>query len=143
MSKLYIGKRTPNGFEVSVIIDEDTRRVRKRPLRHIPFHSPSGFEWGHQGSGPADLALAILIDYLREHPPRKGWLAGEKFARWSADSQAFKHHQYFKRAFIATFGDEWKLSGMQIDAWLNDRKENKDGKRDEGNVNYSPRGSTD
>ena len=29
-------------------------------------HSPSGFEWGYLGSGPAQLALAILCDYLGE-----------------------------------------------------------------------------
>ena len=25
------------------------------------MHSPSGFEWGYEGSGPADLALNILL----------------------------------------------------------------------------------
>ncbi len=25
------------------------------------WHSPSGFEWGYGGSGPADLALNILL----------------------------------------------------------------------------------
>jgi len=27
-------------------------------------HSPTGFEWGFGGSGPAQLALAILVDHL-------------------------------------------------------------------------------
>src|SRR5258708_36011467 len=26
-----------------------------RTLRHVIYHSPSGFEWGYGGSGPADL----------------------------------------------------------------------------------------
>jgi len=25
-------------------------------------HSPTGFEWGYAGSGPAQLALALLVD---------------------------------------------------------------------------------
>jgi len=25
-------------------------------------HSPAGFEWGYQGSGPAQLALALVVD---------------------------------------------------------------------------------
>src|SRR5262245_22144387 len=25
-------------------------------------HSPTGFEWGYGGSGPAQLALALLVD---------------------------------------------------------------------------------
>jgi|GEM_PF-3488676 hypothetical protein len=27
-------------------------------------HSPDGFNWGYSGSGPAQLALAILMKYL-------------------------------------------------------------------------------
>jgi hypothetical protein len=27
-------------------------------------HSPTGFCWGYNGSGPAQLALAILLDHL-------------------------------------------------------------------------------
>lgn len=31
-------------------------------LHHTPRHSPDGFEWGYGGSGPSDLALAIVND---------------------------------------------------------------------------------
>jgi hypothetical protein len=35
------------------------------PLRcDIVNHSPSGFAWGYSGSGPAQLAVAILADYF-------------------------------------------------------------------------------
>jgi len=27
-------------------------------------HSPDGFNWGYGGSGPAQLALAIMLEYL-------------------------------------------------------------------------------
>ena len=27
-------------------------------------HSPDGFSWGYGGSGPAQLALAILLEYM-------------------------------------------------------------------------------
>jgi Family of unknown function (DUF6166) len=30
-------------------------------------HSPTGFEWGYAGSGPAQLALAILADALEDN----------------------------------------------------------------------------
>lgn len=30
----------------------------------IANHSPDGFNWGYGGSGPAQLALAILLEYL-------------------------------------------------------------------------------
>jgi hypothetical protein len=36
----------------------------REPLRHVVKHSPTGFEWGYEGSGPADLARCLLIDVL-------------------------------------------------------------------------------
>lgn len=33
-----------------------------RELPHVVYHSPTGFEWGYYGSGPADLARSILTD---------------------------------------------------------------------------------
>ena len=32
-------------------------------LKHVN-HSPTGFCWGYYGSGPAQLAFAILLDHL-------------------------------------------------------------------------------
>ena len=29
-------------------------------------HSPDGFAWGYCGSGPAQLALAILLEFIKE-----------------------------------------------------------------------------
>jgi len=31
---------------------------------HLRNHSPTGFEWGYRGSGPAQLALALCADML-------------------------------------------------------------------------------
>lgn len=45
-------------------------------------HSPDGFSWGYEGSGPAQLALAVLL------------LVADK-------STALKLHQEFKRQVIA------------------------------------------
>lgn len=106
---------------VAVTLIDHRQRTGMRPLRHIPFHSPAGMEWGYEGSGPADLALAILVDHLREHPPRTGWLAGEPFARWAARSQAFYHHHPFKRTFVAQFAEHWELTDADITAWLTAR----------------------
>lgn len=41
------------------------------PLPHLVLHSPSGFEWGYSGSGPADLARSIVghhFDVEAPHP---------------------------------------------------------------------------
>ena len=45
-------------------IAEDGRRS-PLPLRlDLDNHSPDGFAWGYGGSGPAQLALALLADAL-------------------------------------------------------------------------------
>uniref|UniRef100_UPI003AF96E02 DUF6166 domain-containing protein n=2 Tax=Thiolapillus sp. TaxID=2017437 RepID=UPI003AF96E02 len=36
------------------------------PRFDLANKSPTGFSWGYRGSGPAQLALAILADYLRD-----------------------------------------------------------------------------
>ena len=48
------------------------------------WHSPTGFEWGYGGSGPADLALNILL------------------AATADRDFAARHHQSFKWRFVAT-----------------------------------------
>ena len=55
----YVGFRTAEGPRVHVVRDGNPFL-----LRHVEMHSPTGFEWGYAGSGPADLALSILVDYL-------------------------------------------------------------------------------
>lgn len=55
-------------------------------------HSPDGFMWGYGGSGPAQLALAILLEITTEelarmhyHGFKRAWVAqlpqGENFER--------------------------------------------------------------
>jgi hypothetical protein len=71
-------------------------------------HSPDGFEFGYAGSGPAQLALAILLDYLSGDP-----IAGTKAAH---------HHQEFKRDFIEAAREGTIITSEQIAAWLKDRE---------------------
>jgi hypothetical protein len=49
-------------------------------------HSPDGFEWGYAGSGPSQLALAILVDYLAQ--------------RDFVPSLALAMYQEFKSSFL-------------------------------------------
>ena len=51
--KRYIGRR--NGTAADVTVDG----VPLNPRRDLWNHSPSGFEWGYAGSGPAQLALGV------------------------------------------------------------------------------------
>jgi hypothetical protein len=75
MSKrTYRLERLPDGSAVVTVVPEAGRRpydlwaahVRRRGAKH----SPTGFEWGYSGSGPAELARAIMSDFLgREANP--------------------------------------------------------------------------
>lgn len=95
--KIYHGLRTSYG-EAYVTVREDDGKPK--PLVHQARHSPTGFEWGYGGSGPADLALSILWDLLGE-------------------SLANRLYQDFKFAFIATAErDRFEISEADIRMWL-------------------------
>lgn len=53
-------QRTEDGV-LAVIVSPGGRTER---LPHVVRHSPTGFEYGYGGSGPADLALSILTACL-------------------------------------------------------------------------------
>lgn len=95
--KTYTGRRDRDGNVVIAVIDNGKRR----PLNarnDLSNHSPTGFEYGYGGSGPAQLALAILADVLGN------------------DALALRHHQDFKWAYIADFGRNaaWEISEQEV-----------------------------
>ena len=66
-------------------------------------HSPSGFEWAYCGSGPAQLALAILLHELPVY-------------------LALACYMDFKRDVIAQLDyEEWQLTEQQIAEAINAR----------------------
>ena len=89
--KTYQGRR--EGYAVEVTVDGRSLD----PRLDLWNHSPNGFEWGYAGSGPAQLALALLADHLRN------------------DCQAVALHQDFKHAVIAGLPRRgWTLTGEEI-----------------------------
>jgi hypothetical protein len=59
--KRYIGYRDAEGVTQVLVTNEEGQHY---PLPHEVRHSPTGFEWGYLGSGPADLARCLLLDAL-------------------------------------------------------------------------------
>jgi len=103
---VYVGRRV-NDVAVVVIEDPDYRGLGKplNPRLDLMSHSPTGFEWGYAGSGPAQLALAILADAFSRVP--------------NGDAVAVKLHQQFKSDFIVGIdGDTWEITTKQIREWL-------------------------
>jgi hypothetical protein len=73
--------------------------VDARPLNprfDLWKHSPTGFEWGYGGSGPAQLALALLADHM-------------------GNEQALSLYQRFKSAVVAKLPEPgWSLTSHDI-----------------------------
>ena len=67
MKVKYRGFRDGNGV-ACVMRDQDEPHLSQHavldsaPSLALRNHSPTGFEWGYAGSGPAQLALAMLLD---------------------------------------------------------------------------------
>lgn len=93
--KRYEGKRSWGKVGVTV------NGTPLNPRLDLFNHSPDGFEWSYSGSGPAQLALAILADHL------------------SDDMEAFNFHQRFKWTVIAELPRRyWILTSNEIDQYL-------------------------
>jgi len=62
-------------------------------------HSPTGFSWGYGGSGPAQLALAILLSATQD------------------EALTLRHYMAFKWQKVAGFADDFE-EVVDIEAWL-------------------------
>jgi Family of unknown function (DUF6166) len=95
MRCLYRGVRTESGC--LVYADEQPLD----PRLDLWSHSPTGFEWGYGGSGPAQLALALLAHHLQD------------------DARAVSLHQHFKRDFVAGLPHEdWFVTSDFLAEWV-------------------------
>lgn len=98
--KRYEGLR--EGY--AVIVTVNGRRLN--PRHDLWNHSPSGFEWGYAGSGPAQLSLAILADHCGN------------------DEQAFNFHHRFKWAVVAELPRRrWTLTSPEVEQVLHNIRE--------------------
>jgi hypothetical protein len=98
--KRYEGRREGQ----AVVVTVDGRRLN--PRFDLWNHSPSGFEWGYCGSGPAQLALAILADHCGNA------------------CKALNFYQRFKWSVIAGLPyRSWALTSEEIDEVLQTLRE--------------------
>ena len=99
MPTKYLGVRRQRGTGVVVCDDEMAEPLP--PRLDLARHSPTGFEWGYAGSGPAQLALAILAHHLRN------------------DDRALRLYQRFKVEVVQNLPRQgWALADTDIMAWV-------------------------
>lgn len=107
-------------LEKGIFVQRADGRVVTNVQHIVKHHSPTGFEFGYAGSGPADLALNILEHVLLRQGyqgPRTKCFDGECF------SLAYSLHQDFKWQFIAGLDRQegGKIEYQTIVNWIEAR----------------------
>lgn len=79
---MYTGKIINDGAIQDVdrvVVNDKGKTLNLEASLRVVNHSPTGFCWGYGGSGPAQLALAILMDHLGDVERAKSLYQDFKF----------------------------------------------------------------
>ena len=99
--KIFSGeKQGVGGCTVHIENSGYTTELSLEKSFEVVQHSPTGFQWGYGGSGPAQLAAAILYE-VTGNP-----------------ELTLKYYQDFKVAHVAKWGDSFEISELEIHDWL-------------------------
>lgn len=99
----YVGMRV-DGTPLVLKLTDHERLTPDRSLELVR-HSPGGFDWGYTGSGSAQLACALLLDYFDD------------------ESVAHQYYIQFRDTVVSKLAcggpaDCWHLTGDDIEAAL-------------------------
>jgi hypothetical protein len=114
--RIYHCMRRSDG---SVICQAERVGDVPRLLANIGYHSPDGFEMGYGGSGPADLALTILLDHLHVpveealHAYREGFKTTDKRV-----IEAWMSHQRLNEQRISRYHEDCSVSETELEHLL-------------------------
>ncbi len=117
----YMGQITESG-EFGIVM-KDSRIMNPAESLKVENHSPDGFSWGYKGSGPAQLALAILLEHW-EWNSIMGGFAEEVGSFFSPHIKALRHYQRFMKDVIAKMPKDsnWQITSKEISNWYITRK---------------------
>lgn len=90
--KIYMGSRSNSNRAIVIRRNEKGEEKLISSRLDISENSPTGLEWGYNGSGPTQCALAILSDCLDD------WELADNF----------------KGAFRENFVSKWPHTGFEI-----------------------------
>ena len=101
---VYNGQIDSNSEYIVYLVDDNNySRLEKLDLAlELKNHSPTGFCWGYGGSGPAQLALALLYN-----------VTGDK-------DLSLELYQDFKRDVIARLdiNTDWVIAKKEIEEYI-------------------------
>lgn len=89
----------------SVYIDGE--ELDPKLSQRLVNHSPDGFMWGYGGSGPSQLALALMVHFCTSH------------------AEAMRFYQDFKKDYVAQWDKDrdFQIDSDHIEAWLTGRRD--------------------
>ena len=88
------------------VVTVDGVSLDPRKSQAVYNHSPEGFSWGYSGSGPSQLALALLLETTTEE-------------------EAVKWYQEFKHDCIAVLPRKnFLMTADWIYTWLDNKRKN-------------------
>ena len=105
----YIGENhrtSPYGVNVTIRGPQGVTQAPLNPRLDLREHSPTGFGWGYEGSGAAQLALAILAHHTQD------------------EQYALAHYQDFKHDVIShlPWTAPWAIDEEQLNGWTRDHQ---------------------
>lgn len=83
-----------------LVVTKDGAVLSPAPSQKVWNHSPDGFQWGYGGSGPAQLALALLLDVTGD------------------PELSVRLHQAFKQDFVVGWKEKWEITSDEIKSWV-------------------------
>jgi hypothetical protein len=96
----YIGRSQPEQCEYEVSACNGGTVIPLSPRLDLRNHSPTGLSWGYPGSGPAQLALALLADATGK------------------DEVALRFYQKYKAEVVAKLPKDWELPISAVSGWV-------------------------
>jgi len=114
MSWTYKAKQNDSGIggiECQIVLEDGSVET----LSNLGYHSPDGFQIGYEGSGPADLAYSILMDFM---------LRSKEFNKKKTPGKTEFLHQDFKRSFVAVAKEHFQIDSDFISEWLKKKVQN-------------------
>ena len=98
--KIFRGRKIGMDCVVQITDEDYTTQLSLKKSLQVVDHSPDGFQWGYQGSGPSQLAAAILNE-VTEDP---------EITR--------EYYELFKHDHVSQWADDFEINDFQVRDWL-------------------------